>query len=66
MGRAKVINVNELREILRKEFNSDYCYIDGIDVVTKDTSPYNPEHIKIGAGRILNIHIDLGESYKGE
>lgn len=61
-GETKVINVNELREILRKEFYNDCCYIDGIEVVTKGRSPHNLEYIKIGPGRILNIYIDLGDS----
>ena len=56
----KIINVNELKEILSKEFNSDFCHIDGIEVVTKDTTPYNPKYIEIGPGRVLNIHVDLG------
>lgn len=59
--KTKIINVNELREILKKEFNCNFCFIDGIEVVTKGRSLYSPEYIKIGSGRILNIHIDLGE-----
>lgn len=61
MREQKILNVNELREILRKEFCRDSCYIDAIEVVTKGKSPHDPEFIKIGPGRILNIHIDLGE-----
>ena len=57
----KIINVNELEEILKKEFNSDFCHIDGMEIVTKGRIPYNPEYIEIGAGRVLNIHVDLGE-----
>lgn len=60
MGEQKILNVNELREILRKEFNHNSCYIDAIEIVTKESSPLNPEYIKIGPGRVLNIHIELG------
>jgi len=61
MGKMKVVDVNELREILKKEFNSDFCNIDGIEVVTKGRAPHDPEYIGIGKGRVLNIHIDLGD-----
>lgn len=59
--RKMKINVNELNEILKKEFNSDLCHIAGIEVVTEGRTPYNPEYIEIGKGRVLNIHMDLGE-----
>ena len=57
----KIINVNELKEIFKKEFNSDFCHIDAIKVVTKGRTPYNLQYIEIGPGRVLNIYIDLGE-----
>ena len=57
----KKINVNELVEILKKEFNTDFCCVDSIEVMTKGRTPLDPEHIEIGKGRVLNIHIDLGE-----
>ena len=56
----KKINVNELKEILKKEFNSDFCYVDGIEIVTKGRTPFDPQYIEIGPGRVLNIHVDLG------
>ena len=55
------INVNDLDEILKKEFNSDLCTIDGIEVVTEGRAPHDPEYIEIGKGRVLNTHMDLGE-----
>ena len=60
MGEQKILNVNELREILRKEFNHDSCYIEGIDIALEGDSLFNPSYIKVGAGRVLNIHIELG------
>ena len=57
----KIINVNDLKEILKKEYNSDFCYIDGIEIVTKGRAPHDPEYIEVGSGCVLNIHVDLGE-----
>ena len=62
MIETKTINVNQFREILRKEFESDSCYIEGVDIVLEGDSLSNPSYIKIGAGRILNIYFDLRTS----
>ena len=56
----KIINVNELKEILSKHFGSDFCHVEGIEIVTEGRTPYNPQYIEIGPGRVLNIRVDLG------
>ena len=53
----KIISVNESNKILEKHFGADSCYVEGVSLMGKT----NIKFIEIGAGRMLDIHIQMSE-----
>ena len=53
----KKINANELCAILEKHFGVASCYIEGVSLMVKS----NFEFVEIGAGRMLDVSIQMSE-----
>lgn len=55
--KKKMIYINELNRILEEKFNCNSCFIDSINIVSEN----GIKNIKIGAGGILDIYMNLTE-----
>ena len=61
----KMINVNEIKEIIKKAYGYKSVVIRAVDVGDIDNQ-YTPRHVIVDVGGILTLYVEIEEEEKNE